>query len=63
MRDPETYRRYAEDCMKLARTMPAHREKLTAMAATWKRLAEAAEKREGSKSPSHTDGSKPQSNT
>ena len=51
MQDAETYRRYADECMKLARTMPEHREKLVDMATTWQRLAEAAEKRAGTKSP------------
>jgi hypothetical protein len=54
MQDPETYRQYADDCTKLARTMPQHREKLIEMAATWQRLAEAAEKRNGGKRPEQT---------
>ena len=62
MQDAETYRRYADDCRKLARTMPEHREKLADMAATWERLAKAAEKRGDSKPPSHTDGGKAPSN-
>ena len=49
MQDAESYRRYAEECMKLARTMPAHREKLIAMATTWQQLAETADKREREK--------------
>jgi hypothetical protein len=56
MQDPETYRQYADDCTKLARTMPQHREKLIEMAATWQRLAEAAEKRNGGKRTGQTDG-------
>jgi hypothetical protein len=52
MQDAETYRRYADDCRKLARTMPEHREKLADMAATLERLAKAAEKRDGGKPPS-----------
>ena len=44
MQDPETYRQYADDCMKLARSMPQHRATLEDMAATWLRLAETSEK-------------------
>jgi hypothetical protein len=49
MQDAETYRQYADDCMKLAKTMPAYRKQLADMAATWQRLAEAAEKRDEQK--------------
>jgi hypothetical protein len=56
MQDPETYRQYADDCMKLARTMPQHREKLIEMAATWEKLAQTAAKRDGFKPPGKTDG-------
>jgi hypothetical protein len=45
MKDATIYRRYADDCMKLARAMPEHREQLVAMAATWQLLADAAEKK------------------
>ena len=55
MQDPQTYRQYAEDCLKLARTMPAHRAKLEDMAATWQRLAETAEKRDGGSPPPGTE--------
>jgi hypothetical protein len=47
MSDAKTYRRYADDCMRFARTMPEYREQLTAMAATWQLLADAAEKKRG----------------
>jgi len=43
MQDAKTYRRYADECMKLARSMPAHRDKLVEMAAMWQRLADAVE--------------------
>jgi ferric-dicitrate binding protein FerR (iron transport regulator) len=43
MQDPRTYRQYADECMKLARAMPQHRDALVDMAATWQRLADAAE--------------------
>ena len=50
MQDAKTYRSYAEDCTKLARSMPQHRDKLVEMAAVWQRLAEAAEKRDAEQS-------------
>jgi len=43
MEDPNTYRQYAEDCRKLAKSMPEHRAKLLAMAAVWLELADKAE--------------------
>ena len=46
MQDAQTYRQYAEDCLKLARSMPEQREKLMDMAATWQQLADKAEKKE-----------------
>jgi hypothetical protein len=60
MEDAQTYRQYAEDCLKLARTMPEQREKLIDMAATWQQLAERAEKKRkdgGGKSESKPDES------
>ena len=45
MQDAQTYRRYAADCMNLARSMPEHRDSLHSMAATWTALAETAEKK------------------
>jgi hypothetical protein len=45
MQDAKTYRRFADDCMKLAKTMPEHRNALVEMAATWQRLADAVEER------------------
>jgi hypothetical protein len=47
MQDAKTYRRFADECMKLARSMPEHRDKLVEMAAMWQRLADAAEKQAG----------------
>ena len=42
--DPETYRRYAEECRQLANTMSQeHRFTLLAMANTWSELAQSAE--------------------
>jgi phytoene/squalene synthetase len=43
--DPETYRRFAEECRQLARTMPdEHRSTLLAMAESWTELARKAER-------------------
>jgi len=44
MQDARTYRQYAEECRKLAETMPQHRTTLLDMAAVWGALAEKAEK-------------------
>jgi phytoene/squalene synthetase len=42
--EPETYRRYAEECQLLAKTMPnEHRRTLLAMAESWMELAQEAE--------------------
>jgi hypothetical protein len=42
--DPEAYRRYAEECQQLAKTMPdEHRRTLLAMAESWLYLAQEAE--------------------
>jgi hypothetical protein len=35
MRGPEDYRRFAQECRRLALQMPAHKEALLAMAAAW----------------------------
>jgi hypothetical protein len=45
MQDAKTYRQYADECMKLARMLPQYRDALVNMAATWQRLADAAEQR------------------
>jgi phytoene/squalene synthetase len=43
--DPETYRRFAEECQQLAKTMPdEHRPTLLAMADSWTELAQRAER-------------------
>src|SRR5712691_289105 len=44
MRDSTTFRMYADECRRLARAMPAHKDKLLEMAAAWMACAEAAEK-------------------
>ena len=44
MEDTKTYRQYAEECRKLARSMPDHRAKLLDMAAVWLELAVKAER-------------------
>lgn len=43
MEDANTYRRYAEECRKLARSMPEHRSALLNMATVWLELAVKAE--------------------
>ena len=49
MEDASTYRRYADECRKLARSMPEHREKLLDMAQVWLDLARKAESRKDAK--------------
>jgi hypothetical protein len=43
MQDAKIYRQYAEDCRKLAETMPGQREKLLEIAAAWTKLAAKAD--------------------
>ncbi len=43
MSDSKTFRMYAEECRRLARAMPAHKDKLLEMAKAWMACAEAAE--------------------
>ena len=43
MEDAKTYRQYAEECRKLARSIPEHRGKLFDMAEVWLQLAAKAE--------------------
>jgi ferric-dicitrate binding protein FerR (iron transport regulator) len=43
MQDAKTYRQYAEECRRLAASMPTHRAKLLDMAAVWTNLAAKAE--------------------
>ena len=54
MQDAKTYRQYAEDCRKLAESMPAHRANLLDMAALWANLAEKAEAKEKEKKQPQT---------
>ena len=49
MEDAQTYRRYAEECRKLARSMPEHRAKLLDMAEVWLKLARKAERKKDDK--------------
>jgi hypothetical protein len=44
MPDSKTFRLYADECRRLARAMPAHKDKLLEMAEAWMACAEAAEK-------------------
>jgi phytoene/squalene synthetase len=44
MGDPKLYRQYAEECRRLARTMPEeHRPALLKIAAAWTKLADESE--------------------
>jgi hypothetical protein len=44
MEDAKTYRQYADECRKLARSMPDQRAKLLDMAEVWLELATKAER-------------------
>ena len=55
MQNANTYRQYAEECRKLAQSMPEHRQSLLDMAAVWTDLAGKAEERE-KKTTSRVDG-------
>lgn len=44
MRDAKTFRRYAEECRRLALTLPQHKETLLRMADAWLACAEEEEK-------------------
>ena len=45
MQDAKTYRQYADECRKLAQSMPEHRTSLLEMAAVWTDLAAKADAR------------------
>jgi hypothetical protein len=45
MRDPATFRKYAEECRRLAGSMPDHRVTLLRMAEAWTTCAHDAERR------------------
>ena len=49
MEDASIYRQYADECRKLAKSMPEHRTKLLDMAAVWVELAVKAERENGKK--------------
>jgi hypothetical protein len=50
MRDPATYRRYAQECRRLASTMPQeNRRTLLEIAEAWSKLAEEAERQTSTK--------------
>ena len=49
MQDTKTYRQYADECRKLAQSMPEHRTSLLDMAAVWMDLAAKAETNEKQK--------------
>jgi hypothetical protein len=44
MRDAEEFRKYAEECRRLALSLPQHKESLLEMAKAWTACAEEAEK-------------------
>jgi hypothetical protein len=44
MRDPEEFRKYAEECRRLALSLPQHKETLLEMAKAWIAVAEEAER-------------------
>jgi hypothetical protein len=58
MRDRDTYRRYAEECCRLANTMPEHRAQLLEIAQAWLEVADEGERRplDLSRSPRDGDG-------
>ena len=58
MRDRDTYRRYAEECRRLANTLPEHRAQLFEIAQAWIELADARENSplDVRKSPRDGDG-------
>jgi hypothetical protein len=56
MSDARTYRRFAEQCQKLADEAPDHRAKLLEMAAQWAYLAEKAVEREHTNYPNKPAG-------
>jgi hypothetical protein len=45
MQDAKTFRRYAEECRRLALTLPEHKETLLRLAEAWIAVAEEAEQR------------------
>ena len=45
MRDPKTFRKYAEECRRLADKMPQHKATLLEMADAWLACANAADVR------------------
>ena len=58
MRDRDTYRRFAEECRRLANTMPEHRAQLLEIAQAWLELADEGESPhlDLSRSPREGDG-------
>jgi len=51
MRDPISYRKYADECRRLANSMPEHKTVLNQMAEAWLACAEAAEDRADAEAP------------
>jgi hypothetical protein len=44
MHNPVKYRKYAEECERLARVLPEHKESLLKIAIGWRQCAEEAER-------------------
>ena len=56
MSGAEEFRRYAEECEKLAKQIPAHAGALHNIAAAWRRCADDAEKKEEAANRQKLDG-------
>jgi hypothetical protein len=62
MQNAAMFRRYADECRRLANGMPQHRDVLLQMAQTWEACAEEAERKQGraeAKRPGNDEGSAP----
>jgi hypothetical protein len=49
MQNPATFRAYAEECKRLAASMPEHKDALLQMAQAWMTCAENAERAKGAR--------------
>jgi hypothetical protein len=56
MQSPATFREYAEECKRLAISMPQHAEALLQMADAWIACAQTAEAKEASQDLKRRDG-------
>jgi len=55
MRDPTQYRKYAEECRRLTRAMPEHRQALLEMAQAWDAIAKEAERGRNGSTTAHSE--------